>query len=170
MKIRKSTVVAHIGKLSVQVPDLTLDMGAEGRLTLRSSIPPANENLNADPNFGIGPRDEILDLPDDYFMRVRNNLLTVGREQGFLFISPKGYEALKPMLRDVFTALEQLPDAQFRARGTWTDFERAVEKFHVDVKQATRKRAVMLQRKAGEVNQACSAVFDDDDNPADGYA
>ena len=164
MKIRKSSVVAHIGKLSLQVPDLTLYLGPKPKNEDRG------ENLSIDPNFGIGPVDEILDLPDDYFMRARYDYLTIGRETGFLYLSPKGYNALKPMLQEVFAELEKLSSVYFRPRGTWADFERAVEQFFATVQRATRKRAETFQRKAGEVNQACSAVFDDNGDLADGYA
>lgn len=96
MRMRKDLILAQAlsGRLTLQVPEYSLDISpAAGTFTVTDDIGPAKGSLPAD----------CEDVPADWFI-----LLTadprpiVGREQGYIYLSTKGYAANKERLEDAY--------------------------------------------------------------------
>lgn len=117
-----------------------LSLVAEGRLTLQ--VPDTYVCLTKADRDAFDA-EEIVEYPDDYFMYVTGSykpLPCVGKQQGFLYFTQKGYDALKDELRDAFTSS--------RSRGqTWQDFEAYAEKHFADLEAATVKKIKKVKRE-----------------------
>lgn len=87
---------------------------------------------------GDPPDDEknVVDLPDDYFERLTCEG-GLPSPQGFLFISRKGYEALKGEI------LEELKSTT----NTWETFETKVEKHFASRRNKIQKEILKLEKK-----------------------
>jgi hypothetical protein len=154
-RLRKSALVANLRYLSLQIPDIVLNLGTPQQQKEQA------ESLKCDPNFGIGETDVMLDLPDDYFMRCGGSQggLAVGKEAGFLYLSPRGYAAVKPMLKEAFAGQEARPGVAFRPRGSWRQFELTVAEFFKGIERNSRERIGKLRVKASNVQNAVDNVF-----------
>lgn len=153
MLVHKTTIVGNLryagsNDRGVQLP------------TIRLVIPGEPQIRGVDPNFGVGDVDELVEVADSWFMWEKGGALVCGKEQGFLFLSPAGFQALKPLLKEAFDNLKQRPDPAFRPRvDTWEDLEAGVARFFEKIKAGTEKKRDLLQSKANELTQSLVETF-----------
>jgi len=115
-----------------------------------------------------GIKAEMVEAPDEWFMFVTRERLAVGREQGFLWLSPKGYRANLDALK---AAWEACPTGRRRsgrytsgrewdgnAKGwqesaaerdvSWAAFQAETEVFFSLIQENTAKEGVKAQGRA----------------------
>lgn len=110
-------------------------LASEGRITLQI------------PTLYIGklPND-VVDLPDNWFCQMRYpRRPCVGREQGFLYLTKKGWDANKKDIKKAFMA------SQYK-RGTWQDFEDYVKQHFVDCRKNIKTQIAYHQTKITQLN------------------
>ena len=107
-------------------------MASEGRLTLQI------------PTLYIGslPND-IIDLPDEWFCILKGGRPCVGKEQGFLYLTYKGWIANRNDIKKAFMASKY-------KRGTWQDFKNHVKN---DFKERHKKVQKQINYHQTKVNQ-----------------
>lgn len=105
------------------------------------------------PDIAIGyPQPPMVDAPDEWFVVLTGERPVIGRETGFLYLSRKGYEANKKLLRD---AIDGNP------RGiTWEQFESAAEAHFAKVKTKTQKYVDQLQSKLETIKEKMEMLED----------
>ncbi len=88
--------------------------------------------------------------PKDYFMTLASEALAVGKESGFLYLSPKGYEALKETLRNDFPP--PLTHLGYEVKFTFDDVEKYAAKFFKEVREKTEKKRNGLLAKLSQID------------------
>ena len=117
------TTLAAEGRRTLQVPDLVI------------AIPPVRlEEV------------EYEEVPDEWFTRLKRDVPCAGKENGFLYLSRKGYEANKERLKEAFLK------AQYK-RGTWEQFEKDAEDHFAKVETARQRKLKLLRAKADELER-----------------
>jgi hypothetical protein len=115
-------------------------------------IPLIIEGSPVDPNFGTNGINEFVDVEEDYFFRTHfDRGIPIGKENSGSYLSPKGFESLKPKIKEVYDRLCVLPDAHFRPRSSWDELEAGVPKFYEQVKLQTAKRIKEMQDKLAQL-------------------
>jgi len=77
----------------------------------------------------------LVDVPDEYFIRNNYDKPAVGRESGFLYLSRKGYEHFKPTIKSKWSTM----------RGhTWKEFEDYAETLLKNMLKSARDRLVII--------------------------
>jgi hypothetical protein len=70
------------------------------------------------------PANTVIDAPDDWFVRLRDNVPVTGKQDGFLHLSKKGWDANKDDIKAAFEATnpkERRADCQ-----TWQEYEKII--------------------------------------------
>jgi hypothetical protein len=114
-------------------------LASEGRLTLQ--VP--------DMAYGCSSL-EGEEVPNDWIMQIRGgqHIPCVGKEQGFLFLTRKGWEANKDKIKAAFEASKD-------KRGTWQEFEAMAEKHFIQVQ---KKLNSLIQRLEAKVKEAKAII------------
>lgn len=91
--------------------------------------------------------EKVMDAPDEWFISLRNNSPTVGKEEGFTFLSRAGWKANKDEIKKAFESNEH-------PRGTWSDFEKYAEHHFAKVKKNVTRRIKLLNSKVKQLKEA----------------
>jgi len=124
MKIIKDarTSLAHNGYITLQVPDVEIALD--------------------------GVASTIEELPDDWFfylnLKRSQPVPCIGKENGFLYYTRKGWEANKTLLKEAF---ESSPTP----RGTWTEFIVYAEEFFDKIEEGRQKQIAYYQEKIDQL-------------------
>ena len=102
----------------------------------------------------IRPPSDIIELPDDYFQKLDTNYLPTKSDNHLLFLSRKGYEALKEDIKTAF-----LSNGAYRYGATkeenWAHFERVAEKHFQNVEKKLSNKIKSLEKKLEELKSLC---------------
>ena len=143
-------------------PEILTALRDEGYATLQAP----EYSIGRDSNGDVGVISDInsdeptsIEVPDDWFMRIKSERLAVGKEKGFLFISPKGYEANKADLLEAFemgVATTGRNDDMSR-----DDFDRYAQDFFAKVKAKTEKFIAKgnTHKKIAEATEKLAKLF-----------
>lgn len=115
MKIFKDAIITHAstGRITLQIPDRC---------------------------YGVDPNQEHEDAPDEWFIRLKDHRPASNRENGYLFLTRRGYEANKERLKVSFGSVQ--------SRGTtWEAFEQDAERHFKEVEKKTLKYIDLLKNK-----------------------
>jgi hypothetical protein len=125
MKVSKGTLtcLAAEGRATLQIPQLVIE--------IHTGKPVAREDLGEN-------EPDAIECEADWFMYLKSSgVPVIGRQQGFLYFSRKGYEACKEMLREAFS----------NKRGSsWADFELAAEEHFQNVERHRQRVMRNLKR------------------------
>ncbi len=77
--------------------------------------------------FGSSP--VFIEVPDYWFMKLKNKHLCFGEESGYLYLSPKGWIENKDRIKEVFESSKSNQD--------WSVFEETVKVFFTMVHKRT---------------------------------
>lgn len=142
MKISKQTILTHParGSLTLQVPQYSIAFELRpGWTTPRAvAVDPSDE------------KEDLIDAPDDWFMEIKNNRLVCGREEGYTYLSPKGYAAMKDEVLAAFKAAGQDPER----------FERYAASLFLEIIEGTRKAEMQMRTKANALLAAGQTLVD----------
>lgn len=116
-------------------------LASEGRITLQ--VPTMAIGI------GTAPSVSFETVPDDWFVYLRNDVPATGKQEGFLFLSKRGFDANKTDIQRAFLS-------STRARGTWADFEKHAEEHFKKVETKTKKRIEKLKKELVELEKAIS--------------
>jgi len=95
-----------------------------------------------------GSKLDLVDYPDDWFTMIKSgDEPAIGREEGFTYLSRKGYEANKAELK---AAIESAVD---KRQVTWEKFEKYAEKHFAGVEKAVAKKLKNLRSKVAELEK-----------------
>jgi len=148
MLVNKSalTQLASEGRYTLQVPQYCIHVNPDGQAVCDVSQHP-----------------DAIEIPDDYIMTCKRQgskmRLCTGRESGFWFLSPKGYEALKNDLREAYEArVQQWNEEGIAHTGSWEQFEAVAKTFFKEVKEATLKHRDNLRKKADQAQAGVDAM------------
>lgn len=137
----------------LQIPTLEIDFSGAPHIAPYTGQP-------VDINFGTGGVEEMLPVSDDYFIEVRDGAIAVGREEGFLFLSEKGWKALRPKIEKAYDEQQKLAVPGHRPRtSSFKEAEEGVMKFFKSVEKKTRQKAEKLRKKADEAEAAVKKHF-----------
>lgn len=144
MKCSLRQILAHpsMGRPTIQVPEIDVDVDNDMRAVAYHYTDP--DNPIRDPN-------QLVEYPDDFFMRVKTNRLTSGKESGFLYLSPKGWEHFKAEIKKAFEDSDN-------PRGTWDEFENKVQELFAEIRKVSQKREQRLRQQADELSQKLSQI------------
>ena len=109
---------------------------------------PSNGKLTLQiPTYYVGSPPDFEELPDNWFISLKNDRPTTGRELGYTFLTREGYEANKDKIKDAFMSCQH-------RRGTWEVFEMEVEEHFEKVKVQTKKRIAFLHKKIHQLERS----------------
>jgi len=123
------TFLAREGRLTLQIPDLVLDVRGVG---LKHQSPGSS-----DPYYA-----SYEDFPDDWFCYLSDDVPVFTGKSGLLYFTRKGYEANKKLLLDAFSDKRGISKA---------DFEQHAEKHFADVEKKVAKKIVKLLAQTSEL-------------------
>lgn len=91
-----------------------------------------------------------VDMPDEYFIRVKGNNIAYGKERGVLQLSRIGYEFFREQIKTAYEAGNHaLP---------WDDFRKELERSLWEIKDSAKKRMKNLQAKLKELKIAMNVL------------
>ena len=79
-------------------------------------------------------------------MRLRNDAPCVGKENGFLYLSRKGWAVNKERVKEAFSRTPY-------PRGTWEQFEKYAEDHFAKLEAGRQRRLRLLRTKADELEK-----------------
>ena len=112
MKMSKQLLTYNVstGYISLQIPELILDTD--------------NQTLI----LASGTMSDVIDMPDEWFMRKYGSKICIGKRTGVLYFSRKGYNANKDLLKTAFEEAIQRGHDRIDGKG-WKLFEQKAEEF-----------------------------------------
>jgi len=126
------TTLAGEGRVTLQVPVYEVIMD-KGRAMAHTAYDLEEE--------------KIANVPDEWFMSLRNDCPAVGKESGYTFLSRAGWEANKDEIKKAF-------ESSKHPRGTWDDFEKYAERHFAKVKKNADRRIKLLNSKVKQLKEA----------------
>ena len=118
--------------------DSIVTLASEGRLTLQV---PEWDIVN-----GQCTRIDTEIAPDEWFCRLKYYKPVVGKQEGFLFLTEKGFEANKDKLKIAF----ENSNLRNGGKGKWHLFEEHAKDHFAKVKKAQNKLINELQNKLAQ--------------------
>ena len=82
-----------------------------------------------------GSKEKIIEVPDNWFIRVYGEFPAVGREEGFLYLSKIGFEATKKELKKEYFSGFARRSGRKPIEQDWKDFEDYAENFFAELKK-----------------------------------
>ena len=133
MKILKRTIttLASEGRISLQVPQYNI-------------ITEGNRAIAYDANHSKD--EDVIDIPDEWIIYLRNGSPAVGKESGHTFLTKMGWQANKDEIKKAFESSEY-------PRGTWEDFENHVVEHFSEVEKQTKRRIKLLESKIEQLRK-----------------
>lgn len=131
MKIFKDSIIALAseGRLTLQIPEYSVDI-------VNNRIVPITDD------------DEFEIIPDDWVCKLRSNHLpVVGKQDGFLYLTKKGYEANKDKLKIAF----ENSNMRYGGAGKWHLFEEHAQEHFDKVAKAQKRLLNELQNKLAQI-------------------
>lgn len=127
------------GYITLQVPDLSINFNAQATVVTQET--PSQQEIHP-----------------EWFWQIKDGRLAIGKEQGFLHWSEKGYRANKEEIRKNFEAA--LKDGNDRTSGRgWAAFEEHAEEFFKSVRARTEKHIKKLEENLRLANKAKKEGF-----------
>jgi hypothetical protein len=131
--------------------DIMTSLMARGYLTLQ--IPELDIDTFKGVSLSVDNDKHTVEMPDDWFMRLRGSLPCAGRQQGFLFLSRKGYNANKSHLKSAFE--KALNKGLDRTKGKgWVAFEEHVDNHFSTMSKAIKKKLASHRTAIAELTSA----------------
>lgn len=122
------TTLAGEGRKTLQVPDTVICFTAEEEAEWAASV---------------------VEHPDEWFIYLRNNIPSVGKQGGFLYLTRLGYEANKERLKAAFTA----SDSCTQYGSQWSEFEAHAEDHFNKVEKALYNAQAKLRKQLTELEK-----------------
>jgi len=121
-----------------------------------------------------GIKAEMAEAPDDWFMFVTRERLAVGREQGFLHLSPKGYRANLDAIKAAWEAcpLDRRRSGRYtsgrewdgNAKGwqvvSWAAFQAEAEMFFAVIQKGTEAEEIKTRVRTQKLYTAVATIRD----------
>jgi len=82
-----------------------------------------------------GSKEKVVEVPDNWFIRVYGEFPSVGREEGFLYLSKIGFENNKNKLKKEYFSGFSRRNGRKPVEQDWKDFEDYAENFFVELKK-----------------------------------
>jgi len=132
--------------------DITALQG-KGYVTLQ--IPQFSIDIGPTPEPEVEPPEPQVELPADWFNVIKyvGNACRpcIGKENGFLFLTRKGYEANKERIRKAFE--QAIAKGLDRTNGEgWLAFEKYAEKHFSEMEKTIEKEKNKFAKKVAELN------------------
>lgn len=96
--------------------------------------------LNSSKKFEV----ETEEIPDNWIVVLRRGCPVAGQEQGHSFLTKIGWEVNKDKIKEAYM------NAEFQ-RGSWEKFELYVEDHFKEVKEKTKRRIRLLEKKVKQL-------------------
>lgn len=126
--------------------DSIFTLPSEGRMTVQI------------PMFSIGGVPEIEDLPDEWFIFVKDYSPCIGKETGFLYLSRKGYVANKDKIKEVFLEgySKRIQSSNFDKEKIWNQFDNTILEFYEKVDTKFKQKIALYRKKLQELEESYS--------------
>jgi len=134
------------GYVTLQVPQFNISFGRNGGVLEDGQIPRSPE--------------DTMDIPNDYLYELKHcgmkSRPTIGKESGFTYITRKGYEALKPQIKEAFLSAfhagrARVPETVETEEEAWSVFEQYAETHFSEVEECIAKQLKQYQAKVSEL-------------------
>ena len=118
-------------------------------------------NLPGMPAPTVKPKKpKMINIPDDYLCELKHCgskcRPTIGKEQGYLYITEKGYKNLKPQIRKAFLKAHHIGQARgcsfsMTDAQAWAVFEAYAKKHFTEVNDCIKKQLKQYEAKVKEL-------------------
>ena len=92
------------------------------------------------------PEDKVVECPDEWFVRLRYDHPVVGRQQGYLHISRKGWKANQEQIKKLSEAKGQ----------DWEEYQKWAEEHFERVEKATKKAIEQAKKNLAQLEKAAT--------------
>lgn len=124
------------GYISLQIPEYDIDTRTGVSMSIDNAKP-----------------EDVVDMPDDWFMYVNGELPVIGKQTGFLHLTRKGYEANKDRLKEALKHAIKIGYDRTDGKG-WIVFEKHAEKHFADMHKAVGRKRMYFKKMLAELDKA----------------
>ena len=108
--------------------------------------------------LGSGPYPDVIDVPAEWFMLTTSGRASVGKESGFMMVSPKGWAANKDAIEKAFKSYSGFM-SDSRKKMDWDEFVALVEAQFRSWEMGNKRHKKELEKKIDNLKKAMQFYY-----------